>query len=97
MQLDKPWRVIRTNYGQQKKEQDKNQNNNQNESVKEEEISMKKLWICGPACWSRCSRRRRVWTTSRGLDAASTVASMETASRRRSPAAGLGRLPLPPL
>jgi len=55
-----------------------------------------KPWICGPACWSRCSRRRRVWTQSHGPDAASTVASVETVSRRRSPAAGLGRLPLPP-
>ena len=52
-----------------------NQNNNLNESAKK---SMKKPWIRGPACWSRYSCRRRVWTSSRGLDAASTVVSMET-------------------
>ena len=38
MQLDKPWRVTRTNYGQQKKEQEIKSEHNQNESVKEEEI-----------------------------------------------------------
>ena len=60
-----------------------NQNNNQN------------LGFVGSTCWSRCSHRRRVWTPSRGLGAAFTVASVDTVSRRRSPAAGLGRLPLP--
>ena len=80
-----------------KRNERSNQNNNQNESLKQKEIQWKKYWIRGPACWSRCSCRRRVWTPSRGLDAASTVTSVETALCRRSPAAGLGRLRLPPL
>ena len=47
MQLDKPWRVTRTNYGQQKKNKKSNQNNNKKQIKKRRRNSMKNLGFVG--------------------------------------------------
>ena len=68
---------------------------------RDEQASNDKLTAASPAAGTRCSRRTRAHRPPSGglaaaAAAAAAVALVETASRRRSPAAGLGRLPLPP-
>ena len=64
---------------------------------RDEQASNEKLTAASPATGTRCSRRSRAHRPpSRGLAAAAAaVASVETVSRGRSPAASVGRLPLP--